>query len=97
MLAPIAEHLEDRFRCVMLEQRGTGRSRLERSDDETISFDAYIGDIEALRIALKQERMARARCIPGRHSLALCAVLECITRAGAVRGAPLTAAIAQVA
>src|ERR1044072_1361306 len=57
MLQPIADHLADRFRCVMLEQRGTDRSRLDRYDDRTISFDAYIADIEALRAALKQDRI----------------------------------------
>jgi proline iminopeptidase len=57
MLQPIADHLKDRFRCVMLEQRGTGRSTLDRYDDKTISFDAYIDDIEALREYLGQERL----------------------------------------
>ena len=57
MLQPIADHLAGRFRCVMLEQRGTGRSRLERYDERTISFDAYIADIEAVRSALKQDRI----------------------------------------
>lgn len=57
MLQPIADHLKDRFRCVMLEQRGTGRSKLDRYDTATISFDAYIGDIEALREHLGQERI----------------------------------------
>ncbi len=57
MLQPIADHLKNRFRCVMLEQRGTGRSTLQRYDETTISFDAYIADIEAVRVALKQERI----------------------------------------
>lgn len=57
MLQPIADHLKDRYRCIMLEQRGTGRSKLERYDDQTISFDAYIGDIDAVREQLHQEKM----------------------------------------
>jgi proline iminopeptidase len=57
MLQPIADHLESRFRCVMLEQRGTDRSTLTRYDSATISFDGYIADIEALRIALAEDRI----------------------------------------
>src|SRR5262245_30292363 len=44
LLQPFADHLKDRFRCVMLEQRGTGRSKLDRYDEKTINFDAYIED-----------------------------------------------------
>ena len=57
MLQPVADHLKDRFRAVLLEQRGTDRSRLDRYDEETISLDAYIADIEAVRTALKQEQI----------------------------------------
>lgn len=57
MLQPFADHLKDRFRCVMLEQRGTDRSTLDRYDESTINFDAYIADIEAVRSALKQDKV----------------------------------------
>lgn len=57
MLQPFADHLKDRFRCVMLEQRGTGRSKLSRYDEKTISFETYIEDIEAVREDLKQEKV----------------------------------------
>jgi proline iminopeptidase len=49
MLRPVCNHLQDRFRCVMLEQRGTGRSRLAKYDETTVNFDAYIADVEAVR------------------------------------------------
>ena len=45
----VADELGKRFRCVMLEQRGTGRSGLSRYDATTINLNAYIGDIEAMR------------------------------------------------
>ena len=45
----VVDELSKRFRCVMLEQRGTGRSRLSRYDASTINLNAYIEDIEALR------------------------------------------------
>jgi proline iminopeptidase len=57
MLQPVADHLKDRFRAVLLEQRGTDRSKLARYDASTINLDAYIADIEAVRTALKQERI----------------------------------------
>src|ERR1041385_2729016 len=45
----IAEHLRGKYRCIMLEQRGTGRSKLSRVDASTINLRAYIDDIEAVR------------------------------------------------
>ena len=57
MMQPVADHLKDRFRAVLLEQRGTDRSRLDRYDERTINLDAYIADIEAVRTALKQEHI----------------------------------------
>src|SRR5919205_428247 len=48
-MSGVAEHLRQHYRCIMLEQRGTGRSRLTAYDRSTINLDAYIEDIEALR------------------------------------------------
>jgi proline iminopeptidase len=45
----IADELGKKYRCIMLEQRGTGRSKLARCDASTINLNAYIEDIEALR------------------------------------------------
>ena len=53
----VADELSKRFRCVMLEQRGTGRSRLSRYDPSTINLNAYIEDIEALRKHLQVDKL----------------------------------------
>jgi proline iminopeptidase len=53
----VADALGKRFRCVMLEQRGTGRSRLSRYDPSTINLNAYIEDIEALRRHLQVDKL----------------------------------------
>jgi hypothetical protein len=45
----IADELGKKYRCIMWEQRGTGRSKLPRYDESTINLNAYIEDIEALR------------------------------------------------
>jgi proline iminopeptidase len=53
----VADELGKRFRCVMLEQRGTGRSGLSRYDATTINLNAYIGDIEAMREHLQADKL----------------------------------------
>jgi proline iminopeptidase len=45
----VADHFRAKYRCIMLEQRGTGRSKLAAYDPATINLRAYIEDIEALR------------------------------------------------
>jgi proline iminopeptidase len=57
MMQPIADHLRDRFRCVLLEQRGTDRSQLFEYRKNTLNFDAYVSDLEGLRQHLGQEQM----------------------------------------
>ena len=52
----IADDLGKKYRCIMWEQRGTGRSKLPRYDSSTINLNAYIEDIEALREQLHTER-----------------------------------------
>lgn len=56
-MAGVAEHLRQHYRCVMLEQRGTGRSHLTTYDPSTINLQAYIEDIEALRKHLGAEQL----------------------------------------
>src|SRR5947207_7372602 len=51
----IADELAKKYRCIMWEQRGTGRSKLPRYDSSTINLNAYIEDIEALRKQLHAE------------------------------------------
>ena len=52
----IANELGKKFRCIMWEQRGTGRSKLPRYDSSTINLKAYMEDIEALRNQLHTEK-----------------------------------------
>jgi proline iminopeptidase len=52
----IADELGKRYRCIMWEQRGTGRSKLPRYDESTINLNAYLEDIEALRNQLHTEK-----------------------------------------
>jgi proline iminopeptidase len=48
-LRPVADSLSKFGRCILLEQRGTGRSVLQKIDSITINMNAYVQDIEALR------------------------------------------------
>jgi proline iminopeptidase len=52
----IADELGKKYRCIMWEQRGTGRSKLPRCDSSTINLKAYMEDIEALRTQLHSEK-----------------------------------------
>jgi len=52
----VADELGKKYRCIMWEQRGTGRSKLPRYDSSTINLNAYMEDIEALRKQLHTER-----------------------------------------
>jgi len=52
----IADELGKKYRCIMWEQRGTGRSKLPKYDASTINFNAYMEDIEALRKQLHAEK-----------------------------------------
>ena len=45
----IADELGKKYRCIMWEQRGTGRSKLPSYDPSTINLKACLEDIEALR------------------------------------------------
>jgi proline iminopeptidase len=52
----IVDELGKKYRCLMWEQRGTGRSKLPRYDWSTINLNAYMEDIEALRKQLHTEK-----------------------------------------
>jgi proline iminopeptidase len=52
----IADELGKKYRCIMWEQRGTGRSKLPTYDSSTINLNAYVEDIEALRKHLQTEK-----------------------------------------
>jgi len=53
----IADELSKKYRCIMWEQRGTGRSKLPKYDASTINLNAYMEDIEALRKQLHTARL----------------------------------------
>ena len=52
----VADELGKKYRCIMWEQRGTGRSKLPTYDASTINLNAYMEDIEALRKQLHAEK-----------------------------------------
>src|SRR5690242_7293951 len=53
----VCDELQKSHRCILLEQRGTGRSRLRAYDPTTINLAAYVEDLEALRRHLGVERL----------------------------------------
>ena len=52
-----AEELGKNYQCIMLEQRGTGRSKLSQYDASTINLKGYIDDIEATRRQLRIDKL----------------------------------------
>ena len=56
-MKPVVNELSTTFRCMLLEQRGTGRSKLKTYDASTINFAAYLEDLEALRKHLGQDQL----------------------------------------
>ncbi|MFT3980548.1 MAG: alpha/beta hydrolase [Ferruginibacter sp.] len=59
-MQPIADSLSGNFQCIMLEQRGTGRSTLKKYDSTTVSLERYINDIDALSDHLKTGKVILA-------------------------------------
>jgi proline iminopeptidase len=53
----VADGLGKTYRCIMFEQRGTGRSKLPKFDATTINLDSYLKDIEALRKHLEIDKL----------------------------------------
>src|SRR5688572_2220672 len=45
-IRPISEHLESKFRCIVLDQRATGQSEGKSIDSATITVDTYVKDLE---------------------------------------------------
>ncbi len=56
-LTPVVDGMKANYQCVLLEQRGTGRSTLTRYDAQTINFAEYLQDLEALRKQLNQSKL----------------------------------------
>lgn len=57
-MQPIADALSDSYRCVMLEQRGTGRSKLDKLSTESVKMERYVEDIELVRKDLKAKKVS---------------------------------------
>lgn len=57
-LLPVAEKLADGFTCVLLEQRGTGRSRATKFEPAAMKLRNVVEDLEALRVHLKLETLS---------------------------------------
>src|SRR5947209_8126427 len=55
-LRPVVEPLASQFHWILYDQRGTGRSVLERQDEETLGVDRFVEDLEGLRVHLGQDR-----------------------------------------
>jgi proline iminopeptidase len=53
----VADELSKKYRCIMWEQRGTGRSKLSKYDSSTVNLNVYMEDIEALRKQLQAEKL----------------------------------------
>ncbi|MBT8399224.1 MAG: alpha/beta hydrolase [Rhodothermia bacterium] len=55
-LMPIARKLDDEYKVVLIDQRGTGLSQLAVLDSTTITLKNYVEDVEAVRRHLGIER-----------------------------------------
>lgn len=56
-LKPVVENLSTQFKCIVLDQRGTGKSLLSQVDSVSLTMKNYIKDIEVLRNHLKLEKI----------------------------------------
>jgi len=56
-MSPVAQGLGSSYQCILLEQRGTGRSLPAHLTPETINVHLMVEDIEALRASLHQKRL----------------------------------------
>ncbi len=56
-LFPVWEELSQNYRAIILNQRGTGKSKLSSIDSISMSMENYKNDIEALRKHLKLENI----------------------------------------
>lgn len=56
-IEPIWKNLSAKYRCIVLDQRGTGESTLSVVDSVTVNMKNYVRDIESLREYLKLDRL----------------------------------------
>jgi proline iminopeptidase len=55
-MMPVAQELSRWYQCILLEQRGTGRSQPKTLTPETLNLKLMVDDIEAVRTQLKSDR-----------------------------------------
>ncbi len=55
---PMAELFAQEYRCVLYDQRGSGKSRVPDLSDETMDVRNFVADLEALRDHLRLKKMA---------------------------------------
>ncbi len=56
-MEPVWKELSSKYRCIILDQRGTGKSTLASVDSVTVNMENYVADLEALRNYLKLDRL----------------------------------------
>src|SRR4030095_13201888 len=56
-MKPVWENLASKYRCIVLDQRGTGKSKIANADSIILSINNYVADIETLRKTLNIDRM----------------------------------------
>jgi proline iminopeptidase len=56
-LGAVIDSLSNHFKCVVLDQRGTGKSILNQVDSTALTMTNYVNDIEALRKHLRLEQI----------------------------------------
>ena len=56
-LEPVWKNLSTTYRCIVLDQRGTGKSTLSVVDSAAVNMQNYIADLEALRLYLQLDRL----------------------------------------
>jgi proline iminopeptidase len=56
-IVPVGDFLPPAYRRIYFEQRGTGRSRPTEFDPASMTLKTVVGDLEALRVHLEQDRL----------------------------------------
>jgi proline iminopeptidase len=56
-LEPVWKELSSKYRCIVLDQRGTGKSTLTSVDSVTVNMKNYVTDLEVLRNYLNLDRL----------------------------------------
>ncbi len=56
-MKPIADHLKTRYKAILVDQRGTGKSAITTYDAKTLAHAQLVADLEALRRTLNVEKL----------------------------------------